>query len=69
MVCKDENLMLTTFQIVTPRFESFDDSQKLTVVGLVLCFCWNHFPQKEGYWMPLAQFGLGDYPIRTSSES
>ena len=69
MVRKDENLMLATFQVVPPRLEGFDDSQKLTVVGLVSCFCWNHFPQKEGYWMPLAQIGLSDYPIRTSSGS
>ena len=38
MVCKDENLMLAAFQIVTPRLEGFDNSKKLTVVGLVLCF-------------------------------
>ena len=49
MVCKDENLMLATFQIVTPRLEGFDDSQKLTVVGLISCLCRNHFPRKEGY--------------------
>ena len=69
VVCKDENLMLATFQVVIPRLEGFNNSQKLTVVGLLLCFCWNHFPQKEGYWMPLAQIGLSDYPIRTSSGS
>ena len=69
MVCKDENFMLAALQIVTPRLEGFDNSQKLTVVGLVSCFRWNHFPRKEGYWMPLAQIGLSDYPIRTSSGS
>ena len=69
MVRKDKNLMLTTFQVVPPGLESLDNSQKLTVVGLVSCFRWNHFPQKEGYWMPLAQIGLNDYPIRTSSGS
>ena len=69
MVCKDENLMLAAFQLVTPCLEGFDNSQKLTVMGLVLCFRWNHFPQKEGYLMPLAQIGLSDYPIRTSSGS
>ena len=66
VVRKDKNLMFATFQVVTPRLEGFDDSQKLTVVGLVSCFRWNHFPRKEGYWMPLAQIGLSDYPIRTS---
>ena len=69
MVRKDKNLMLAAFQIVTPRLEGFDNSQKLTVVGLVSCLYRNHFPRKERYWMPLAQIGLSDYPIRTSSGS
>ena len=69
MVRKDENLMLAAFQIVTPRLEGFDNSQKLTIVDLVLCFCRNHFPRKERYWVPLAQIGLSDYPIKTSSGS
>ena len=69
VVRKDENLMLAAFQVVTPRLEGFDDSQKLTVVGFVPCLCRNHFPRKEGYWMPLAQIGLSDYPIKTSSGS
>ena len=69
MVHKDKNLMLTAFQIVTPCLEGFDNGQKLTVVGLVSCFRWNHFPQKEGFWMLLAQNGFSDYSIRTSSES
>ena len=38
VIRKDENLMLAAFQVVTPRLESFDDSQKLTIVGLVSCF-------------------------------
>ena len=49
VVRKDENLMLAAFQVVTPRLEGFDDSQKLTVVGLISCLCRNHFPRKEGY--------------------
>ena len=69
VVRKDENLMLTTFQVVPPGLESLDNSQKLAVVGLIACFCRNHFPRKERYWMLLAQIGLSDYPIRTSSRS
>ena len=69
MVRKNKNLMLAAFQIVTPCLKSFDDSQKLTVVGLILCFCRNHFPRKIRSWVPLAQIGLSDYPIRTSFES
>ena len=49
MVRKVENLMLAAFQIVTPHLEDFDNSQKLTVVGLVSSLCGNHFPRKEGY--------------------
>ena len=54
VVCKDKNLMLATFQIVTPYLEDLNNSQKLTVVGLVLCLCRNHFPRKECYWVLLA---------------
>ena len=69
MVCKDENLILATFQIVTPHLEGFDNSQKLIVLGLVSYLCRNHFPIKERYWVPLAQIGLSDYSFRTSSGS
>ena len=68
-VRKDENLMLAAFQIVTPRLDGLDDSQKLTIVGFIPSFCRNHFLKKEGYWVPLAQIGLSDYSIRTSSGS
>ena len=69
MVRKDEDLMLATFQIVTPRLKGLDDSQKLTIMGLIPSLCRNHFLRKEGYWVLLAQIGLSDYPIRTSSGS
>ena len=49
MVCKDKNLMVATFQIVTTRFEDLDNSQKLAVVGLILSLYRNHFPRKEHY--------------------
>ena len=69
VVRKDENLMLAAFQVVPPGLESLDNSQKLAVVGLIACLRWNHFPKKERYWVPLAQIGLSDYPIKTSSGS
>ena len=69
MVRKDKNLMLATFQIVTPRLKSLNNSQKLTVVGLIPSFCRNHFSKKESYWIPLAQIGISDYSIKTSSGS
>ena len=49
MVHKVENLMFAAFQVVAPCLKGFDDSQKLTIMGLVLYFRWNHFPQKECY--------------------
>ena len=69
VVRKDENLMLATFQIVTPCLEGFDDGQKLAVVGFIAYLCRNYFPRKERYWVPLAQIGLSDYLIRSSSGS
>ena len=67
MVCKDENLMLAAFHIVTPYLKGFDNSQRLTIVGLISSLGRNHFPRKEGYWMLLAQIGLSYCSIKTSS--
>ena len=69
MIRKDENLMLATFQIVTPRLKGLDNSQKLAVMGLIPSLCRNHFPGKKGYEMPRAQIGLSDYLIWPSSGS
>ena len=66
VIRKDENLMLATFEIVVPRLKGLDNSQKLTVVGLIPSFYRNHFPKKERYWVPLIQIGLSDYSIKTS---
>ena len=49
VVRKDENLILATIQIVTPRFEGLDNSQKLNIVGLIPSLYRNHFPGKKGY--------------------
>ena len=43
VVCEDEHFLLTAFQIVTPYFKGFDNSQKLAVMGLVLSLCRNYF--------------------------
>ena len=69
MVCKDKKLILITFQIVRPHLKGLNNSQKLAVVSLIPSLCKNHFPRKEGYWMPLAQIGLSDYSIWPSSKS
>ena len=67
MVCKDKHFVLAAFQIVTPCFEGFDNSQKLAVMGLVSSLCRNHFSRKKRYRVPLTQIGLSDYSIRISS--
>lgn len=38
VICKSKDLMLATFQIMAPSFESFNDYQKLVVIGLILSF-------------------------------
>lgn len=38
MVCKDENLVLSSFEIVSPVAESFDDDVEFFVVYLVVAF-------------------------------
>ena len=69
VICKNENFILAAFQIVTPCFEGFDNSQKLAIVGLVSSLCRNHFSQKKHYRVLIAQIGLSNYPIKVSSES
>ena len=39
MIRKDEHLVLATFQGVALCLENFNNSQKLTIIGLVSCFC------------------------------
>ena len=63
MVRKDKNLMLAIFQMVTPRLEGLNNSQKLTIVGLIPSLGRNHFLGKERYWVPPAQIVLSDYSI------
>ena len=69
VVCKDKNLMLATFQILTLHLKCLDNSHKFAVMGLIPSLYRNYFSIKERYWMPLAQIGLSDNPIKTSSGS
>ena len=39
VICKNENFMFTTFQVVLSYLKNLDDSQKFAVVGFVLGFC------------------------------
>ena len=47
VICKDKYLVFATFEIVMLCFESFDNSQKLTVMVLVQNFYKNYFPKKR----------------------
>ena len=69
VVYKDEKLIFIIFLVVLPGLENLDNSQKLVVVGLVLCLYRNHLFQKECYWISLAQISLSNYPIETSFRS
>lgn len=55
MICKYQNFMLTVLQIVALSLKGFNNSQKLTVVGLIPSFVWNYFSQKVYYRMLLTQ--------------
>ena len=66
MFQENKHLVLLIFQIVMSYLNKFDNSQNLTIVGLVPSLCKNHFPRKEDYSMLLAYIGLDDHPIGTS---
>ena len=57
VIDKYKEFVVATFYIILPYFESFNDSQKLTVVSFVLNFNQNYFLQIVGYWVLLAQIG------------
>ena len=47
--------MLATLHIGPLGFESFNNSQELTIMNFVSCFSRNHISQKVRYRVPLAQ--------------
>lgn len=49
IVDEDKDLVFTTFLVVPSSFESFNNSQKLTVMSFVLNLYKNHFFRKVGY--------------------
>ena len=55
VISENDNLVFATFQIITPCFEDFNDSQKLTVVSFVSSFGRNHFTREVGQRMPSAR--------------
>ncbi len=42
MVSEDEDLVFATFHVVAPSLKSFNDSQELLIMSLVLSLCRNH---------------------------
>ena len=58
--------MVAIFLIVILSLKNFDNSQKLTIVGVIPYFYKNHLSQKKRYYMLLAQIDFSDYLIKTS---
>ncbi len=58
IVSKDKNLVFAAFQVVVPSLKGFNNSQELLIVSLVSSFSEDHLLKKNGYWMPLTNFGL-----------
>ena len=51
VVCKDENLMFATFEVMLSGLKHLNDGQKLTIVSLVPSLSRNHLSGKIGHWI------------------
>ncbi len=58
IVTKDEDLVFPVFQVVAPSFKSFNNSQKLLIVGFILSLSGDHLLREKGYWVLLDNFRL-----------
>ncbi len=58
MVSKNEDLVFTAFQVVTPSLKGFNNSQELLIVGFVPSLSGDHLLKEKDYWVPLANFGF-----------
>lgn len=58
MVCKNENLMLAAFQVMTSSFKYFNNGLKLAIVSFVFSFYKNHFLKKKATKFPLPKLVL-----------
>ncbi len=54
IVCKHNNFMLAALKVVFSSLDQFNNNQKLTIVGIVLCFCKNHLLREKNYSILLA---------------
>lgn len=58
MIGENKDLVFIAFKVILSSLQSFNNGQKLTIIGFVPCFNKNHFSQKIGYRVPLAKLGL-----------
>ena len=56
MVSKDEDLVFVVFQVLALSLQNFNGSQKLLIIGFVVCLNKDHFSREKGYWILLANF-------------
>ena len=55
MISKNKSFVFAAFSIVAPSFENFNNSQKLTIISVLLSFSQKNFSQKIGYQILSAQ--------------
>lgn len=56
MVSKYKNLVYAVFQVITPSFEDFNNSQKLLIMSFVPRINSNHLFREKDYWVLLTNF-------------
>lgn len=49
IVREHKNFMLTTFKIMPSGFQSFNNGQKLSIIGFVSSLSHNHLPREISY--------------------
>lgn len=57
VVCEDEDLVFTIFQVVTLSFKGFYNSQVLLIISLVSSLGGYHISKEKDYRMQLTSFG------------
>lgn len=55
IINENEELVFVVLQVVVPNLKSFNNNQKLLIVGFVTCLGWIHLFQEKKYRVPLAK--------------
>lgn len=55
LIHKYKNLIFTSFYIMIPGLESFNNYKKLVIMGLISYLYQNHLFIQKSHWMALAQ--------------